>query len=260
MLAFYGDRISPHIAKLNDGGILCLSVPIARTGTQEYLPRELSDLCGELPAGIETKNGKVEVLRPASEVFSAKTMASFEGAPITGPTHPPQFITPTNWKAWSAGHAQNVRQGPTLPNGDQPLVADLLIRDQPLASTVESGETRNVSCGYDCLYDVQPNGTVVQRNIVGNHVAVLRGDGRAGSAVRIYDRAPMTAEDVLERTGRVLARALRYPDLRPAIDEFFHDLAALPIPAPAQAMDAAVADAVDYAEQMRKLHRRNYGR
>ena len=235
MLAFYADRISAHIAKLKDGGILCLSVPIARTGDQEYLPSELADLAGTPPEGLRTKNGRVIVHRPAEEVFSSRTMASFEGAPLCGPSHPPAFITPSNWRAWSSGHAQNVRRGPMLPNGDQTLVADLLIRDAPLAETVESGETRNVSCGYDCFYRPESDGSMTQTNIVGNHVAVLRGAGRAGPAVAIQDHAVQhyTLEDVLTKCGQVLARAhLRYPDLRPAIGEFFHEMDAV------QVMDA----------------------
>ena len=89
MHAFYGSRISPHISKLNDGGVLCQGVAIARTGDQEYLPRELADFAGTVPEGLKTKNGRVVVHRPAEEVFSPRTMASFEGAPICGPSHPP---------------------------------------------------------------------------------------------------------------------------------------------------------------------------
>jgi hypothetical protein len=254
MHAFYGSRISPHISKLNDGGVLCQAVAIARTGDQEYLPHELADFAGELPEGLKRKNGRVIVHRPAEEVFSSRTMASFEGCPLTGPSHPPAFITPSNWRAWSSGHAQNVRRGPMLPDGSgQALVADLIVRDAPLAETVLSGETRNVSAGYDCFYEVQDDGSVVQRGIIANHVAVLRGAGRAGPEVAIQDHAVQryTLEDVLTKCGQVLARAhLRYPDLRPAIGEFFRDLA------PVSTMDAAANDAESYASAMKKLHRR----
>lgn len=258
MHAFYGSRISPHISKLNDGGVLCQGVAIARTGDQEYLPRELADFAGTVPEGLKTKNGRVVVHRPAEEVFSPRTMASFEGAPICGPSHPPQFITPTNWRAWSSGHCQNVRRGPMLPDrSGQALVADLIVRDAPLAETVLSGETRAVSAGYDTIYEAQPDGSLTQRNIIANHVAILRGAGRAGPSVSIQDAQPVTLEDVLEKCGRVLARASKHPLLQPFVAEFFQEWAACEA---VQTMDAAVNDAEAYAEQMRKLHRRNYGR
>ncbi len=252
MHAFYGSRISPHISKLNDGGVLCQGVAIARSGDQEYLPSELADFAGNVPEGLKkTPRGRVIVHRPEAEVFSPRTMASFEGAPICGPSHPPQFITPTNWRAWSSGHCQNIRRGPMLPDGSgQALVADLIVRDAPLAQTVLSGETRAVSAGYDTIYEAEPDGSLTQRFIIANHVAILRGAGRAGPAVAIQDSQAVSLEDVLERCGQVLARAAKWcPDLD---GEFFQDLA----PSPAQAMDAAVNDAVEYAEFMKTFHRR----
>jgi hypothetical protein len=238
--------------------VLCQGVAIARSGDQEYAPHELADFAGVVPEGLKIKNGRVIVHRPAEEVFSPRTMASFEGAPICGPSHPPQFITPTNWRAWSSGHCQNVRRGPMLPDASgQALVADLIVRDAPLAETVLSGETRAVSAGYDTVYETEADGSLTQRCIVANHVAILRGAGRAGPAVAIQDHAVphATLEDVLTKFGNVLARCYqRFPDMRPAVLRELKDLAL--IPAPAQAMDAAVTDAESYAAQMRKLWRR----
>lgn len=41
MKAFYGSRFSPHMTKTPEGFLICHSVPICRTGEQEYLPREI---------------------------------------------------------------------------------------------------------------------------------------------------------------------------------------------------------------------------
>ena len=41
MLAYYGDRISPHMTDTPEGYLICHDVPIARTGPQDYLAREL---------------------------------------------------------------------------------------------------------------------------------------------------------------------------------------------------------------------------
>ena len=41
MRAFYGSKISGHMIRTPEGYLVCKEVPIARTGTQEYLGREL---------------------------------------------------------------------------------------------------------------------------------------------------------------------------------------------------------------------------
>jgi len=39
---YYGTRLSENISRREpEGYLLCLNVPVARTGTQEYLPEEL---------------------------------------------------------------------------------------------------------------------------------------------------------------------------------------------------------------------------
>ena len=39
---YYGTRLSENISKREpEGYLLCLNVPVARTGTQEYMPDEL---------------------------------------------------------------------------------------------------------------------------------------------------------------------------------------------------------------------------
>ena len=42
-MQYYGTRLSENISKREpEGYLLCLNVPVARTGTQEYLPEELN--------------------------------------------------------------------------------------------------------------------------------------------------------------------------------------------------------------------------
>ena len=85
---YYGTRLSENISKREpEGYLLCLNVPVARTGTQEYLPAEIG-LAGSRP---------VEVYRPAEEVFSPATVASFEGMPVTD-GHPPECRQETGWR------------------------------------------------------------------------------------------------------------------------------------------------------------------
>ncbi len=69
-LQYYGTKLSENISRRDpEGYLLCLNVPVARTGYQEYWPEEL----GLAPA----KPGLVSVLQPESEVGSPEALASF---------------------------------------------------------------------------------------------------------------------------------------------------------------------------------------
>lgn len=173
MLAYYGDRISPHMTDTPEGFLICHDVPIARTGPQDYLARELM-LDGD-PDRIVT------VQRYPEDVFEDATLASLEGKPVTD-GHPPENVGPENYAAYTKGHVQNVRR-----DGDY-IVADLYINDANLANEVRNNVKREVSCGYLCNY-VPDGAGYKQSRIRGNHVAVVP-KGRAGAAVAIKDAAP----------------------------------------------------------------------
>lgn len=172
-IAYYGARISPHMTRTPEGYLICHDVPINRTGDQEYQARDLQ-LDGD-PERL------VVVHRYPEDVFDAAALASFEGKDVTQ-GHPPESLTPENQAAYSKGHVENVRRV-----GDN-TVADLYIKDPGLASDVENGVVREVSCGYVCTYEPDGDG-YRQTNIRGNHVAVVP-RGRAGHEVAIRDAAP----------------------------------------------------------------------
>ena len=41
MLSYYGTKLSPNQLETDEGFLICRNVPIARTGTMEYLAGEL---------------------------------------------------------------------------------------------------------------------------------------------------------------------------------------------------------------------------
>lgn len=175
MRSFYGSKISEHMTTTPEGFLICLDVPIARTGTQEYLGYEL---------GLEDRtNDLFTVNRTEDEVFSPATIASFEGKCVTA-DHPPDSVTTENVTAYNCGHAQHIRRG-TEDQSDL-LIADLFITDPRLIEAIQNG-LREVSCGYDCEY-AEENGQIYQRRIRGNHIAVVP-SGRAGHRVAIQDSA-----------------------------------------------------------------------
>ena len=172
-MIYYGSQISPHIDKTPEGYLICRDVPINRTGTQTYLAHELG-LDGD-------PEREVTVYRLEEDVFSPAALASFEGKDITR-GHPPEMLSAENQAGYTKGHMENVRRA-----GDT-TVADLIIKDSALASDVENGLLREVSCGYNCLFEPYMDG-YKQSHIIGNHVAVVP-KGRAGAAVAIHDTAP----------------------------------------------------------------------
>ena len=190
MRAFYGSRFSPHMTRTPEGFLICHSVPICRTGTQEYLPQEI---------GVEEDKPIITALRTPAEVFKPAAIASFEGKPVTD-EHPPVALDSSNYSAYTKGAVQNVRRG--TGEDDDKLVCDIVIYDSTLISKVEAGK-REISCGYDCKYIPNGDGTYHQADIIGNHVAIVD-SGRAGKDVAIKDAKPkggkrMAKKSILQR-------------------------------------------------------------
>lgn len=190
-IAYYGTDISPNKTETVEGYLVCRNVPIARTGAQEYMARELMlDGDPERPVVVD---------RRPEDVFEPAVLASFEGKPVTD-GHPPENVGPENYAAYSRGHVQNVRR-----EGDF-IVADLYINDKALASDIQNGVKREVSCGYTCNY-VPDGAGYRQERIRGNHVAVVP-RGRAGHEVAIQDHAAEQAEKGLKRMKKETKEAL----------------------------------------------------
>lgn len=182
-VVYYGNQITPNKVATKDGYVICMNVPIARTGIQQYLDTELISQSGIRDV---IKPGINNVMRDESEVFNEKTIASFEGVPITD-NHPSGgLVTSETWNQESKGVVTNVRRG-TGEDSDK-LVADLHINDKSLVTMVEGKIKEQVSCGYRCDW-INDNGVIKQTNIRGNHVAIVN-RGRAGNEVAIKDELP----------------------------------------------------------------------
>ena len=200
---YYGTRLSENISRREpEGYLLCLNVPVARTGVQEYLPEEL---------GLGGGGDLVQVQRPEDEVFSPETVASFEGMPVTN-DHPPLGVDIGNIRALQKGHAHNVRRG----SGEESdlLLADLIITDPGLIDAILDGK-REISCGY--TYELcEENGQYIQRKIRGNHVAVVDA-GRAGPRVSIKDHKANVYErstsNMKKSLSKILARMAKDGDI-----------------------------------------------
>jgi uncharacterized protein DUF2213 len=197
MIGYCASKISEHMGRDGAGQLVCLSAVIAREGTQQYKASEL---------GISNCDDVVEVVRPASEVFSRAAMASFEGLPLTD-DHPGVLIQPSNWSNYARGHVQNVREGKPLPSGERALIADLIVSDGSLISKIEAGK-RDISCGYTCEYYELSDGTWAQCNLRGNHVSIVQKGRALNTKVLDSGKDVMTREELLAEKINALAALL----------------------------------------------------
>ena len=175
-ISYYGSRISEALSKTPEGFLICRDVPIARIGTQEYLGSEVGH--------ADNSDAVFSVLRPEKEVFAPAAIASFEGKPVCD-DHPSEEVGADNCSRYMKGVVRDVRKGQDKYKGC--LVADLIIHDAELIRKIEDGK-REISCGYSCLWVPVGKKGYEQREIRGNHVAVVD-KGRAGHNVAIHDAA-----------------------------------------------------------------------
>lgn len=170
------ERLSEHMAKTPEGFLICYDVPIARTGDYIYKSNEVPIK--------PNKDGLVTIQRGEDEVFSEATIKSFEGKPFTL-NHPKDFVSPSNWAELAHGHLQNAHRG----DGEKSdlLLGDLVVTTEPAIKLINAG-LREISCGYDAKYEELGEGLGTQKNIIGNHIALVI-KGRAGNRCAIMDSA-----------------------------------------------------------------------
>lgn len=194
MKYYIAGKISENIAETPEGYLICIGVPIARTGEMEYGPNE-TPLEGD-------KDGHVLISRDEEEVFRPETIASFEGKALTI-AHPDEFVSPDNWKDLAKGVLQNVRRGKGEQKDD--LIADLLVTDAMAIGLVKNG-LREVSCGYEADYVQTKKGKGKQTNIIGNHLALVD-QGRAGPQYAINDHKGDKKMNLKDRIKAIFAKA-----------------------------------------------------
>lgn len=185
--------------------LVCHNVPIARTGTQKYLAKEI---------GIEgNANDIVTVYREPQDVFDAKTLASFEGKVFTD-DHPIGWLDASNVMSFAKGVITNVRRG--TGKDDDVLLADIVVYSQDTVDKIKSNGTkpkREVSCGYECNYEKYKDG-YKQVDIIGNHVSLVEA-GRAGDRIAIKDSEEEVNSKDERRSKRMGMEGYKIPNRKP---------------------------------------------
>ena len=202
MKFFTSEKLGPTQSVTPEGFLLCQNVPLART-TERDGPMLYGD--GETQVSLG-RDGLVRIDRSPEEVFRAETVASFNGKPVVdAPGHPPEDVLPTNWRDYTVGVVTNPRRGQGIH--DDCMVGDLLIWDQVAIDAIRAGK-REVSCGYNCDYFELEPGRGLQRNIIGNHVALVDA-GRCGPRCAIGDSASCGCSDHQTETEEEVPMTLK---------------------------------------------------
>ena len=166
-----------------DNGYLKTDGRITRVGVFQYRRQD---------GGVRNE------LRLPEEVFSKEALDSFAVSPLTN-DHPPEGLNVNNTGRFQVGSATDVRRD------EDHVAADLLITDARAINEIDAGKNQ-LSCGYKCDLEMKSGTTsgiegvkdglkfdAIQRNIRGNHVAIVR-RGRAGESVRLR----MDAADAMQ--------------------------------------------------------------
>lgn len=158
--------------RLPTGGI---RVPAAlqRVGVQVYLQ----------PDGTPRRE-----YRPPEAVFAPEVLDAIRGLTLVREHPPAGVVTSTTWQSLAIGHVgDDVRRA----DDGTHVEATVYVQDAAAIQDVETGVRRQLSLGYDVVYDptpgVTPDGQAydgVQRRIMPNHVALTR-RGRAGASVSL---------------------------------------------------------------------------
>lgn len=161
------DRAPLNKPKKAANGWLRADAHIARTGLLEYKRADGS---------------KWVEYRPADE-HSAEMLESFDAAPLTNDHPAAGILTAENTHEYQVGTVISPRA-----DGEK-VRAQILVTDAKTVRDIEAGKAE-LSCGYTCDLDFTPGEfegqkyDAVQRNIRGNHVALVKA-GRAGPEVRL---------------------------------------------------------------------------
>jgi hypothetical protein len=126
--------------------------------------------------------------RPEEEVFNTRSMRSFALVPFTD-DHPPDLLSADDAASFTRGSTGN-----TVVRDDDHIRTEIGVFDRATIQKMDAGKL-HVSCGYTCDLEETPgfhpvwgHYDAIQRNIVGNHVALVD-MGRAGSAAVRMDAA-----------------------------------------------------------------------
>lgn len=201
-LAVYApDQIGRTRYRTPEGFLFCEGVRLARTGPMMYTQKEMPDI------EPGTFSSMIVIERDADVLFDPDAIASYVGKAVTN-DHPPEPVTPANFKKYAVGTILNPRRGEGAENAF--LLADLLIMEEGAIAAIEAGKVE-LSAGYDVDVEQVSPGVGRQIKNVGNHGALVE-KGRAGPSCSIKDEEPIMATKKTRRVIDAIRKAFRAKD------------------------------------------------
>ncbi len=191
-IGYYGVKLSGNVTETPEGYLVFKNAVIARTGFYVYKGKELlgdkvtAEELEEQDVTLDPE-ANVNVYRSPEEVFSKKSIDSFQTKPVTD-GHPDKMIDIETVAEHELGQVFNVRAGTEpLEDGNLPLLGDIVVKSQELIDKWRAG-IRELSCGYN-YHIVKSGENLLQVDIIGNHVAFVE-NGRAGKFAKVNDSQP----------------------------------------------------------------------
>lgn len=226
--------MTARVADVN-GWFSIAANPLSKVGVFPYLGSSI---------GADEPDRVYQVYRPAEELADPACLDSFRTVPIiddhTMLGAVEDGLTPVERKGVGGVVGDNVEFR------DGVVYGNIKIFSEALARKINSGK-KQLSCGYRCSYDFTPgefNGAkydVVQRQLRGNHVAVVR-EGRMGPDVAVLDHR-FTYDHVDVQELRPVLDKDTQDAIDAAVSKATAGLAATVTQAVADAMPAALAAA-----------------
>lgn len=200
-----GDFASSTRTITPEGFLLCRDAKMGKAPqVRQYYAGEFGDsLTGYTPDQV------INVFTSADDLFSPKTIKSFQGVDAADYHPAGNVMNASTWREHCIGSVSNVRQ-----DGDF-LLGDILLKDSRIIDQVQRNQRVELSLGYgaDLVLEagVSPDGIPYQAkwtNIVGNHVALVE-YGRCGGSCRIGDQKPKDSPTG-EKTMKITVNGLPF--------------------------------------------------
>lgn len=175
----YNTSLSENLKLTPEGYLLCLNVPLARTGEMRYSKLDFPDL--------ESNEFGYIYMEHDETLFAEEFVKSINSKPVVV-KH--KKVTVENWRQMAKGHVFNARRE------GHSLVGDILVTDLELIKAINEG-MREVSLGYNADVTQVSFARYLQVPCVCNHVAVIN-RGRAGRMYAIKDEETIKEDEMPE--------------------------------------------------------------
>lgn len=163
---FHLDSFPIKFTEISSEGFLTFIAPVAKTGKMLYFDQETK--------AIYEENVPEKVLLDSAKTFRTK--------PITHPHHPKEKITSKNYKKY-VGDIKGVTGNKEYFQKDTGLLwFSGSVFDEETIAAIKTGETKEISCGYDGYTIAHTKDSREQVKRVGNHLTICA-KGRAGRDV-----------------------------------------------------------------------------